>query len=162
MTKQEIIQLLNNALIQYEVVTHPAIYTVAEGAALELPHPEAIAKTLFLCDDKRENYFLVSLPMKKQIDLKSLRQKLHSRRLSFATDYDLERLLGLSAGAVSPFGALNDRERLVSVWIDGFYQERLIAVPLNENTTTVWLYGAELMRVIEKHGTPVYWLELSD
>lgn len=45
--RSEIISLLNAAGIAFEVTEHQPIYTVEEGEALKLPHPEAIARTLF-------------------------------------------------------------------------------------------------------------------
>ena len=48
--RSEIISLLNAAGIAFEATEHQPIYTVEEGEALKLPHPEAIARTLFLCD----------------------------------------------------------------------------------------------------------------
>ena len=60
--RSEIISLLNAAGIAFEVTEHQPIYTVEEGEALKLPHPEAIARTLFLCDDKHQNFWLVTLP----------------------------------------------------------------------------------------------------
>ena len=77
--RSEIISLLNAAGIAFEVTEHLPIYTVEEGEALKLPHPEAIARTLFLCDDKHHNFWLVTLPKDKKLDLKALRAQLGSR-----------------------------------------------------------------------------------
>lgn len=68
--KSEIISLLNAAGIAFEVTEHQPIYTVEEGEALKLPHPEAIARTLFLCDDKHQNFWLVTLPKDKKTGFK--------------------------------------------------------------------------------------------
>ena len=78
--RSKIISLLNAAGIAFEVTEHQPIYTVEEGEALKLPHPEAIARTLFLCDDKHQNFWLVTLPKDKKLDLKALRAQLGSRR----------------------------------------------------------------------------------
>lgn len=45
--RSEIISLLNAAGIAFEVTEHQPIYTVEEGEALKLPHPETIARTCF-------------------------------------------------------------------------------------------------------------------
>lgn len=68
--RSEIISLLNAAGIAFEVTEHQPIYTVEEGEALKLPHPEAIARTLFLCDDKHQNFWLVTLPKDKKAEFK--------------------------------------------------------------------------------------------
>lgn len=155
-----IFQLLNKCHIKYEWKEHEAIYTVKDGETLNLPHLEAIAKNLFICDDKKQNYFLVSVPKDKQIDLKDLRAKLQSRRLSFASEHDLETILNIPKGAVTPFGILNDNERKVTVIIDMAFYSDLIAVPLNENTATIWLAAKDLFQVIAQHGNKVEWFSL--
>ena len=108
--RSEIISLLNAACIAFEVTEHQPIYTVEEGEALKLPHPEAIARTLFLCDDKHQNFWLVTLPKDKKLDLKALRAQLGSRRLTFASAEELDAMLNLPPGSVTPLGALNDAE----------------------------------------------------
>lgn len=159
-TKNNIIQLLNQLHIKYEWKEHEAIYTVKDGETLSLPHLEAIAKNLFICDDKKQNYFLISVPKEKQIDLKKLQAKLQSRRLSFASEGDLEAILNIPKGAVTPFGILNDNERKVTVIIDKNFYSSLIGVPLNENTATVWLAAKDLFRVIAQHENKVQWLSI--
>lgn len=158
--KNDIIQLLNELHIKHEWKEHEAIYTVKDGETLNLPHLEAIAKNLFICDDKKQEYFLVSVPKEKQIDLKDLRAKLQSRRLSFASEHDLEAILHIPKGAVTPFGILNDNERKVTVIIDKAFCPGLIGVPLNENTATVWLAAKDLFQVIAQHGNKVEWFSL--
>ena len=60
------------------------MYTIEEMAALCLPHSEAIAKNLFLQDDKKRNFYLVTLRGERRADLRRLQQDLGSRKLSFA------------------------------------------------------------------------------
>lgn len=158
--KNNIIQLLNELHIRYEWKEHEPIYTVKDGKTLSLPHWESIAKNLFICDDKKQNYYLISIPKEKQIDLKELRAKLQSRRLSFASETDLKTILNIPKGAVTPFGILNDRERKVTVIIDKTFYSGLIGVPLNENTATAWLAAKDLFQVIARHGNKAEWLSL--
>ena len=151
--KSEIISLLNAAGIDFEVTEHQPIYTVEEGEALKLPHPEAIARTLFLCDDKHQNFWLVTLP-------KDLRAQLGSRRLTFAAAEELDTMLNLPPGSVTPLGALNDAEGRVPVIIDAAFKESLIGVPLLTNTATIWLNGADLALMLTQQGHKVNWLAL--
>ena len=134
--KNGVLALLESAAIKYEVTEHRPIYTVEEGEALKLPHPEAIARTLFLCDDKHHNFWLVTLPKDKKLDLKALRAQLGSRRLTFAAAEELDAMLNLPPGSVTPLGALNDAEG---------------RVPLN---------GADLALMLMQQGHKVNWLAL--
>lgn len=158
--KNGVLALLESAAIKYEVTEHRPIYTVEEGEALKLPHPEAIARTLFLCDDKHQNFWLVTLPKDKKLDLKALRAQLGSRRLTFAAAEELDAMLNLPPGSVTPLGALNDAEGRVPVIIDAAFKESLIGVPLLTNTATIWLNGADLTLMLTQQGHKVNWLAL--
>lgn len=158
--KNGVLALLESAAIKYEVTEHRPIYTVEEGEALKLPHPEAIARTLFLCDDKHQNFWLVTLPKDKKLDLKALRAQLGSRRLTFAAAEELDAMLNLPPGSVTPLGALNDAESRVPVIIDSAFKESLIGVPLLTNTATIWLNGADLALMLTQQGHKVNWLAL--
>lgn len=158
--KNGVLALLESAAIKYEVTEHRPIYTVEEGEALKLPHPEAIARTLFLCDDKHQNFWLVTLPKDKKLDLKALRAQLGSRRLTFAAAEKLDAMLNLPPGSVTPLGALNDAEYRVPVIIDAAFKESLIGVPLLTNTATIWLNGADLARMLTQQRHKVNWLAL--
>lgn len=158
--KNGVLAILESAAIKYEVTEHRPIYTVEEGEALKLPHPEAIARTLFLCDDKHQNFWLVTLPKDKKLDLKDLRAQLGSRRLTFAAAEELDAMLNLPPGSVTPLGALNDAEGRVPVIIDSAFKENLIGVPLLTNTATIWLNGADLALMLTQQGHKVTWLAL--
>lgn len=158
--KNGVLALLESAAIKYEVTEHRPIYTVEEGEALKLPHPEAISRTLFLCDDKHQNFWLVTLPKDKKLDLKALRAQLGSRRLTFAAAEELDAMLNLPPGSVTPLGALNDAEGRVPVIIDAAFKESLIGVPLLTNTATIWLNGADLALMLTQQGHKVNWLAL--
>ena len=73
MNKNEICALLACSGIGYELVDHPAVYTMEDLAALSLPHPEAEAKNLFLRDDKR-NFLLLTVPGEKRVNLKAFQK----------------------------------------------------------------------------------------
>lgn len=158
--KNGVLALLESAAIKYEVTEHRPIYTVEEGEALKLPHPEAIARTLFLCDDKHQNFWLVTLQKDKKMNLKALRAQLGSRRLTFAAAEELAAMLNLPPGSVTPLGALNDAEGRVPVIIDAAFKESLIGVPLLTNTATIWLNGADLALMLTQQVHKVTWLAL--
>ncbi len=104
LSEQEILQLLEKHHINYIVRKHEPIFTVAEGEALGLPNVQAAVKSLLLTDDKHQSFYLVVLPLDKRLDLKELRAKIGSRRLTMASAEELMRLLQLSPGAGHPLG----------------------------------------------------------
>ncbi len=160
--KKEIIDYLNENKIEYEIAEHPAVYTVEEADALNLQHPEAGTKNLFLRDDKKRRYYLMVARENVSINLKELRAKLESRPLTFASEKDLVAILGLIPGAVTPLGVLNDEERRVEVVLDAALSGKLIAMHPNENTATIWLQEEELTKIIREHGNEIKITELSE
>lgn len=89
---------------------------------------------------------------------KEFRKANQTRPLSFASEEDLMKLLGLTAGSVTPLGVLNDEERKVTVFLDrDFFEESgLIGVHPNDNTATVWLKAEDLVRLIGEHGNRIH------
>lgn len=157
MDKAEIYRFLSEIQVPYEVLEHQAVYTVQEANLLEMLYPGSGAKNLFLRDDKKQNYYLITLKSEKKIDLKEFSRDNHLRRLSFAHANELEGILGLKAGAVSPLGILNDDNRQVEVFLDSdlFLGSALVGVHPNDNTATVWLTADDLLKIIQTHGNKV-------
>ena len=162
MNKQEIYDYLNEKNIWHEITEHKAVYNMAEVAEIEVPYPEADAKNLFVCDDKKRNYYLITVKGNKRADLKEFRRKNGTRPLHFASAEDLMSILGLAPGSVTPFGVLNDEERTVQVFIDKEFTEAtgLIGVHPNDNTATVWLKVNDLTEIIKEHGNSVTFTEI--
>ena len=157
MDKNEIYNLLNAQGIKYELINHKAVYNMAEMSEVELPHPEADAKNLFVRDDKKRNYYLITVRGSKRVDLNEFRQNYGTRRLSFASDADLLAYLGLTPGSVTPLGLLNDAECKVQLFIDEelLAPDALIGVHPNDNTATIFLKTADLLKLIAAHGNKV-------
>lgn len=156
MNKQEVYEFLQAQGVTYEVTEHKAVYNMDELAEVELPYPEADAKNLFVRDDKKSSYYLITVRGSKRVDLQEFRKVYGTRRLSFASAEDLERLLGLFPGSVTPLGLLNNTEKNVKLFLDSdFGEDDLIGVHPNENTATVWLKAGDLVRLIREHGNEV-------
>ncbi len=162
MNREEIHRFLEESHIKYEWFDHRAVYNMQEMTEIGLPHPEAEAKNLFVRDDKKRNYYLITVKGDKRVDLKQFQLQNGTRRLSFASDTDLEAILGLTPGAVTPFGLLNDAEKKVIFYLDkAFFEEPgLIAVHPNDNTASVCLKTEDLIRIIQEQGTQVSVIEI--
>ena len=155
--KAAVYRLLTERGIWHEITEHPAVYNMEEMAAVDLPYPEADGKNLFLRDDKKRHYYLLTLRGDKRVDLKAFRQANGTRPLSLASAEDLQAKLGLLPGAVTPLGALNDREGQVEVFLDQDFlaPPGLIGVHPNDNTATLWLRTEDLIALLRDHGTAV-------
>ena len=162
MNKQEIYEYLNDRQIRYEITEHKAVYNMAEAAEISLPYPEFEAKNLFVRDDKKRNYYLITVKGDKRVDLKEFKQKHRTRSLSFASDSDLMAFLGLIPGAVTPLGLLNDEACSVRFFIDQEFLEEpgMIGVHPNDNTATIWLRAEDLLQLLSEHGTMAERIEI--
>ncbi len=161
MTRLEILVMLADLNVSHHVIDHPAAHTVEEMDDLTLPDTDQIAKNLFLRDDKKQHYYLLSIQKDKTVNLKALRSLLGTRPLSFASEEDLSAYLGLKKGAVTPFGLLNDVEQKACLVLDkDLLQLPRIGVHPNENTATVWLPPGDLVTIMESKGKMVRIVQL--
>ena len=161
MNKNEIRTLLACSGIGYELVDHPAVYTMEDLAALSLPHPEAEAKNLFLRDDKR-NFLLLTVPGEKRVNLKAFQKANGLRKLSFGSAEDLEALLGLHPGSVTPLGVLNDPAGSVPLYLDRELAHKLLGIHPNENTATLYLRCEDLTALLESQGHRVLFADVPE
>ena len=157
MDKQGIYKLLEDRHLWHEVFTHKAVYNMAEMATVSLPYPKADAKNLFVRDDKKQQYYLITVQGNKRVKLKEFRKKNNTRPLSFASEEELMAILGLIPGAVTPLGLLNDAEHKVQHFIDRVFLDapRIIGVHPNDNTATVFLKTRDLIELIQINGNVV-------
>nr|WP_269141876.1 prolyl-tRNA synthetase associated domain-containing protein [Lientehia hominis] len=158
--KRELYQYLDEHKIKYEVTEHSAVYNMEELDTVELPYPEWDAKNLFVRDDKKCNYYLITVKGDKRVDLKEFRKKHGLRALSFASSDDLLAIMNLTPGSVTPFGLLNDSRHRVHFYLDSQFIENKIGVHPNDNTATVWMSALDLINIIKEHGNDVEIFEL--
>lgn len=162
MNKQEIYDLIMSKNIWYEITEHKAVYNMEELKEIDIPYPEYDAKNLFVRDDKKRNYYLITVKGEKRIDLKEFRRKNETRPLSFASENDLLDIMNLKAGSVTPLGLLNDKDNKVQFYIDKDFMKdkHIIGVHPNDNTATVWLKVEDLINIIKENGNTVNIVEI--
>ena len=160
MTKEETYQYLTDHNVEFEITEHGAVFNMAELDAIKLPYPDADAKNLFVRDDKRRNYYLITVKGDKRVDLKDFRRKHELRPLTFCSAEELMNIMKLYPGAVSPLGLLNDEEHKVKLFLDEAFGRGPVGIHPNDNTATVWLKTADLVRIISEHGNTVEMVNL--
>lgn len=160
MNKRETCQYLSDQGICYEVTEHKAVLNMQEVDELKLPYSEYEAKNLFVRDDKKKNYYLITVKGDKRVDLKEFRKRYGLRPLSFASEENLAQILHLTPGSVTPLGFLNDKDHRVHFFLDANFKSSLIGVHPNDNTATVWMQSEDLVRLIRNHGNEVDIVEI--
>ena len=160
--KQKVYELLNNNNIPYEVIEHPAAYTIEDMEALEVFRDNPwVVKNLFLRDEKGRRHFLVVLDKEKKADLKYIREQLGTSNLSFASEERLMKQLKLTKGSVTPLGIMNDETHAVEIVLDSdIIGRNLIGVHPNDNTATLMLSYADLYKVLRMHGNTIHVIDL--
>lgn len=160
MNKQETYQYLKDHNIPFEITEHRAVYNMEELDSIDFPYPEGDAKNLFVRDDKKKNYYLITVKGDKRVNLKDFRKAHGLRPLSFASPEDLKKYMDLTPGAVTPLGLLNVEEAPITLYLDSEFKDSIIGIHPNENTATVWLQGDDLVTLLRENGCEVEIVEI--
>lgn len=124
---EKITDLLEGSGVVYQVFKHPPVFTSLEAAAVRKDvslHQGAKAMVLKIQNAKikRQNegrssstdyklpaidYLMCVLPGDRKIDFRSLRKILGSSDVTLASPDQVEKIVGVKIGAVSPFGHLS-------------------------------------------------------
>ena len=108
---EDLLAYLENLGIATATVEHPPLFTVEESQALRGDIPGGHTKNLFV-KDKKGRLFLLVLGEETEVDLKRVHERIGGQgRVSFGSAELLEEVWGVRPGAVTPFGAINDRGR---------------------------------------------------
>ncbi len=152
MTKGNIYKLLQEEHIKYELTEHEALFSMDVLYDGELPHPESLAKNLFVRDKKKRCIALITVKGDKRVDLNafSLRQGL--KRLSFSTAEMLDEIMHLKPGSVTPFGLLSEDAERVDFYIDEDFIGGIIGIHPCDNTATVWMNTDDLLQLLAARG----------
>lgn len=109
-----------------------------------------ICKNLFLCNRQETSFFLLMMPGDKKFKTKDISAQINSSRLSFANEYHMKDLLGLTPGSVTVLGLMNDAAGRVRLVIDRDLLEGYSTIGVHPctNTSTVKLSVADLMETV--------------
>ncbi|HEY5378179.1 MAG TPA: prolyl-tRNA synthetase associated domain-containing protein [Pseudolabrys sp.] len=153
LTPDELFAALTALGIAHSTVSHPPLFTVEQSQALRGQIPGGHTKNLFL-RDKKQALYLVVAEEDAEIDLKGLHRLLGaSGRFSFGSADLMLEVLGVTPGAVTPFGAINDKAGRLTVVLDKALMEHttINAHPL-VNTKTTSLSRENLVKFLESTG----------
>ncbi|MFW9822017.1 MAG: prolyl-tRNA synthetase associated domain-containing protein [Candidatus Thorarchaeota archaeon] len=148
--KESLKQWLAAHDIQYILHTHLAVFTVPE-AKIHCGHiPGTHCKNLFLKNKRDGQLYLVTIPHEKRLDSNQFRKMIGASKVRFAEPEVLSELLGITAGAVSPIGLVNDTEDKVIFMVDEeIWNAKEVCCHPNVNTETLQLLGSEFRKLIK-------------
>ena len=156
LTKTDLFDLLGVKNLDFQIHNHDPLFTVEDSTNLRGIIEGAHTKNLFL-KNKKNNFFLFSCDENAKIDIKRLSKSIDAKNLSFANAGYLEQFLGIKPGSVSPFALLNDKNNLVSFYLDEklFRSEMINFHPLI-NTTTISIKTSEFINFLLENNKKIH------
>jgi Ala-tRNA(Pro) deacylase len=151
-SERELLDFLDAHAIPYQRVEHPPVYTCEQSELYRPALPGVSTKNLFL-RDKRGRFYLAMTACAKSLDLRQLGRLAQAPKLHFADPPAMSALLGVTPGAVTALGLVNDRDHRVQLWIDAeiWQAGAFLCHPL-VNTATLVILRADLMRFFSLTG----------
>jgi Ala-tRNA(Pro) deacylase len=149
-TPQDLFARFDALGIAHKSVEHPPLHTVEDSRKLRGEIAGAHVKNLFV-KDKKGRLFLLVAEEEARIDLKKVHELIGAQgRVSFVTGEKMEEAWGVKPGAVTPFGAINDKDGLVTVILEEtLMREALINAHPLVNTMTTGVSRDDLVRFLE-------------
>lgn len=144
MIKENILKLLQENNIQFELKHHAPTSTSEDSARERGESVKIGAKALVLKTDK--GFFLAVLPADKKLDSSAYRKLVSARKIRFATKDELLQLTGLIPGAVPPFGDFLGIEMIVDA---SLFDEEYIAFNCGSLTDSVKMKTADYQKIIQ-------------
>lgn len=143
---------LDALAIPFTAHEHVAVFTVAESDTVNAAIPGAHTKNLFL-KDAGGAFWLVTVPGEARVDLKALPAAIGCKRVSFGKADDMQRLLGIAPGSVTPLAAINAAPGSITVVLDaGLAAAQRVNVHPLRNTGTIGLAGATILDLLRHWG----------
>lgn len=153
---QDLFRALEALHIKGKTYDHAPLKTVDDSQKLRGNISGLHTKNLFL-KDKKKQLWLVVCEENVKINLKSLKNHIGSKALSFASTETLWEVLGVLPGSVTPFSILNDHNNEVCVVLDqNLATARAVNFHPLTNTQTITITGLELGRFLKTlHHEPI-------
>ena len=150
---QQLLDYLQTLNIYVSTVRHDPLHTVADSKALRGEIPGGHTKNLFL-KDRKDQYFLLTVDEDAVVDLKTIHTLIGAAgKVSFGKPEALLELLGVVPGAVTVFGAANDKKGRVKVFLDsGLMQNEIINGHPLVNDATASIAAADLIKFLNATG----------
>lgn len=159
---EKIIQLLDENKIWYQVLAHEPVWTSQQAAAVR---PEISlrqgAKAMVLKYQKSKikdqskapnselpvtgySYFMVVLPGDQRVDYKKVARFLGIKDCTLASAEEVEKVVGIKIGAVSPLGHLSGLETLVDSYL---LENEVIAFNAGDHSKTVIMKSSDYLKI---------------
>ncbi len=129
---EKIFEYLRSLDIPFQNYSHPPAFTCEQSREVTGCIPGRFGEV-------KNRYYLLCALYDTKVDLKALARFLDAPELRFARPDELEVVLGVAPGSVTPLALINDKARCVSVVLDEalLNPERIGVHPLRNDMTTL-------------------------
>ena len=154
-------EYLNSMGIQFKIVEHEPAYTTEEADKYIEGHEGVRTKTMFICNKKKTNYYMIIMDDSKRLDMNKFKEIVSEKQMKMASEEALKEKLGIEPGMVSPFGLLNNDEKDVKIYMDKqIITEEIMTFHPNDNTKTLFITTKDLFKYFENIGYEINIIEL--
>jgi Ala-tRNA(Pro) deacylase len=115
---EKIYQALKDLNINFSYHEHPPAPTIEIAMKYWKDLDATHCKNLFFRNHKGNRHYLVVFECNQNLEVKALELMLKQGKISFASDWRLEKYLGVQAGSLSPLALVNDNENHVHLFLD--------------------------------------------
>ncbi|MCL2851113.1 MAG: hypothetical protein FWE01_02000 [Firmicutes bacterium] len=149
--KDKAYALLHDLNIEYVKHEHEPAFTCADSnRCLGNDFDGLDAKSLFIRNKNKSQFYLVLVPIHKQVDLKGLQETLKETRMSFGSDDDLMEKLRACRGSVSLLNLASvEKPKVIVLVDDDFSSANKTAFHPNDNMETVVFNASEIARILD-------------
>jgi len=139
----EIINLLEVSHASYQVICHEPVYTSEQAEAISGLSLSQGAKTIVL--SAKDAFVIAVIPGDKKLDMKKVARCLGLKKVRFATEDEVEKVMRCKIGACYPFGSFINVRMIVD---PSLAQEQKIAFNPGKNDQSIIMDTADYLRIV--------------
>lgn len=148
--EEKVYEILKKLNIEYEKVTHPALFTEKDDEKYGIVFNGTTCKNLFIRNKNKSKYYLIIIPLNKRINLNELQEKLNETRLSFGSEETLFEKLKITSGSVSLLNIIEVEQTDVKFIIDSnLLKENKVGFHPNTNKATVLFSPQNIEKIMD-------------
>ncbi len=159
--QKQIYDALSSLNIDFDYYEHPPAPTIEIAKQYWKDIEAAHCKNLFFRNHKGNKHYLVVLEHTYNLQIKDLEKMLKQGKISFASDWRLEKYLNIKAGSVSPLALVNDQEKHVKVFLDvNLKKSSTISFHPGINTASLVIKFEDFVKFMDSTGNDYEFLKL--
>lgn len=161
--QKQVYDYLSQKGIVFDYYEHPAAPTIEIASQFYRGEGTVLCKNLFFRNHKGNRHYLVIMDARHNMDIHDIEHRLHQGKLSFASTERMQKYLGVTPGSVSLFALVNDINHEVVLFVDNELKNaRKVSFHPNDNTASLVISNADMMKFIESIGNQYEFLDLYD